>query len=308
MVPPGAVLTVVVTGAAGYVGGRLVEHLRAAGTTAVPTARRSVEWLPDARPLDLVAGDLDAVVGLLAGHEAVVHLAGASEVAFARHPDRALADTLVATRRVAEAAARAGVARLVLLSTFHVYGGRTDDGVVHEGLVPEPRHPYATARLAGEHLAAGAGPDHVVALRLTNSVGPPADVRVDRWTLVANELCAAAVAGEPLVLRSSGHAGRDFVDLGEACRVIGAAATGSIPAGTYNLGSGTTTRVLDLAHLVADAAEAELGTRPAIEAPPHEGPEPAPFRVDVSRLAAHVAPPGDDIRGALAATIAALAR
>ena len=168
---------VVVTGAGGYVGGRLVAHLREAGVEVAPTARRPVPWLPDARPLDLVADDAGALVGLCEGRDAVIHLAGASEVRFGSDPDGALADTVVATRRLAEAARTAGVARMVFLSTFHVYGGRTDAGVVHEGLVPEPRHPYAVARLAGEHLAAGAGPDHVVTLRLTNSVGPPADPR-----------------------------------------------------------------------------------------------------------------------------------
>jgi len=300
-------MSVVVTGAAGYVGGRLVRHLRDEGMAVVPTVRRPVPWLTGAHPVDLVAGDLGGLVGVLEGHDAVVHLAGASEVRAGAEPDAALAETVVATRRVAEAAVRAGVRRLVFLSTFHVYGGATDDGGVHEGVVPTPRHPYAFARLAGEHLAAGCGPDHGVALRLTNAVGPPVDARVDRWTLVANDLCAQAVAGGPLRLRSSGHDGRDFVDLGDACRAIGAAATGVVPAGTYNLGSGTTTRVLDLAHLVADAAEEVLGARPPVDAPAPTGPEPARFRVDVSRLAAVVPLPPPDLRAALVATIRAVA-
>lgn len=299
-------MSVVVTGAAGYVGGRLVRHLQDEGEVVVPTVRRPVPWLPGAHPVDLVAGDLGGLVGVLEGHDAVVHLAGASEVRAAAEPDAALAETVVAARRVAEAAVRAGVSRLVFLSTVHVYGGVTDGGVVHEGVVPAPRQPYAIARLAGEHLAFGAGPDHVVALRLTNAVGPPVDVRVDRWTLVANVLCAQAAAGQPLVLRSSGRDGRDFVDLGDACRAIGAAATRAVPAGTYNLGSGTTTRVLDLAHLVADAAEAELGWRPPVEAPAHTGPEPPGFRVDVSHLAVVAPAPGSDLRPPLAATIRAV--
>lgn len=290
---------VVVTGAGGYVGGRLVQHLEQAGETVWPMVRSDAPWILRARrPIDLATVAMDTLVGRLEGMDAVVHLAGANEVVFAEDPDRALADTVLATQRLARAARQAGVSRFVYLSTFHVYGGRTDDGVVHEGLVPEPRHPYAIARLAGEHLAAGLGPDHVVSLRLTNAVGSPPG-HVERGTLVANELCARAKAGQPLVLRSSGHAWRDFVAMEEACRVIGAAARGDVPAGTYNLGSGTSTRILDLAHLVADLAERWHGRRPEVIAPPHEGPEPEPFRVDVSRLAAHVPPPHPDIRAAL---------
>lgn len=297
-------MSIVVTGAGGYVGGRLVDHLRHAGETVWPMVRRDAPWILQARrPIDLVTVDMDTLVGRLEGHDAVVHLAGANEVVFGRDPDRALADTVVATQRLAQAARRAGVPRFVYLSTIHVYGGRTDDGVVHEGIVPEPRHPYAIARLAGEHLAAGLGPDHVVSLRLTNAVGYIPDRRIERGTLVANELCARAIAGEPLVLRSSGHDLRDFVAMEDACRVIGAAAAGALPTGTYNLGSGTSTRIIDLAHLVADAAEENHLRRPEVVAPPHEGPEPAPFRVDVGRLAAHVPPPATDLRATLATSL-----
>src|SRR3546814_9959550 len=48
------------------------------------------------------------------------------------------------------------------------------------------------ARLASEHLLQS-GPDTVV-LRLTNAVGAPAHPSVDRWTLVAADLCRSAVS------------------------------------------------------------------------------------------------------------------
>jgi UDP-glucose 4-epimerase len=288
---------VVVTGAGGYVGGRLVQHL---GDDAVPTLRTPVPWLPDAVVADLRHDDLGPLLG---GADAVVHLAGASEVAFGREPDRAREETLAATRRVAEATAEAGVPRLVYLSTFHVYGGRTDDGVVHEDVVPEPIHPYAASRLEGEGLAAGLGPEHVVTLRLTNSIGPPVDPRVDRWTLVANDLCRQVVAGADLHPRDGGRALRDFVDLGEACRVIALAAGGALPADTYNLGSGVTRSILDLAELIADAAEEVLGRRPAVAPEPDEGAAPQPYRVAIGRLASWVPPPEPDLRPALVDTL-----
>jgi UDP-glucose 4-epimerase len=130
-----------------------------------------------------------------------------------------------------------------------------------------------------------------VVLRLTNSVGAPLDARVDRWSLVANDLCRQAAAGGPLCLRSSGRQWRDFVDLGEVCTTIAAAALGQVPAGTYNLGSGAPRTVLELAEVVADEAAARLSRRPDVEAPEHVGPLPEAVRVDVSRLARHVPTP-----------------
>lgn len=296
--------TVAVTGAAGYVGGRLVAHLAAGGTTVASLVRTPVPWAPDAHALDLVDGPIEAIVERFDGCDAVVHLAGASEVRASTEPDAALAETVVAARRVAEAAGRAGVERLVHLSTVHVYGAAMrGGGRIDERTVPAPRHPYAVARLAGEHLAHASGVPTPVVLRLTNAVGPPVDRRVGRWTLVANELCAAAAAGEPLRLRSSGLQWRDFVDLADACAAIADAATGAVPAGTYNLGSGVPTTVMALAEAVADAGERVTGRRPEIVAPAHEGAEPEPDVVDCDALAEHLGPRGADLAAALEATV-----
>jgi UDP-glucose 4-epimerase len=283
---------IAVTGAGGYVGGRVVQQLRSNGHTVRPLARHPVPWMSDALLLDLAQSDVGAIADALADHAAVVHLAGASEVRASSDPDGALAETVAATRRVSQAAAQAGIPTFVYLSTVHVYGAALErDAVVDELTLPAPRHPYAVARLASEHLAAAAGLDSLVVLRLTNSVGAPADVRVDRWTLVANDLCRQAAVGGPLRLTSSGRQWRDFVDLGDVCRSIAAAAAGQVPPGVYNLGSGRPRTVLELAGIIADAAAAAGGSRPVIEAPPHHGPRAAPVRVDVSRLARHLPSP-----------------
>lgn len=263
-------------------------------------SRAAVAGEPDVVTMDVASVDVDLIAKALKGCDAVVHLAGANEVAMAADPDASLAQTIAAARRVSLAAAQAGVGRFVYLSTIHVYGAALDrGGRVDERTIPEPRHPYAVARLASEHLASAAGVDQLVVLRLTNSVGAPATERVERWTLVANELCRQAAAGDPLRLRSSGRQWRDFIDLGDVCRTIAASAIGSVPPGTYNLGSGQARTVLDLAGVIADVTGELIGTRPVVDAPPLVGEPPPRIDVDVSRLLQHVDAPTTPIEASV---------
>lgn len=282
-------MTVLVAGAGGFVGGRLVPVLAARGVEVTALVRRPRPWLdhPGVRQVVVDLLDPEATAAVVpAGASAVVHLAGPSEVHAAAHPERVLADTVAISANLGRAAAAAGAGRFVYLSTTHVYGTRVAPGaVLTEDLRPEPRHPYAIARLASEHVLAGIHPE-VVSLRLTNSVGAPAAAAVDRWTLVVNDLCRMAATDGVLRLHSDGTQWRDFVALADAAEVVADVAGGRGRPGVWNLGSGTGTTVREVAGLVADAFEALTGTRPPLEAPDPTGPPaPAP-RVDVSGLAA----------------------
>lgn len=279
--------TLAVTGAGGYLGSRLVTALVAADRPVRALVRSQIPWLAagDQRTVDLLA-PVEAVTEALAGCSTVVHLAGHNEVIAARDPDRALAETLVAARHVADAAVAAGAERVVFVSTVHVYGhGLAPGAQVDEDVVPAPRGVYAIARLAAEHLVAG-GPDPVV-LRLTNAVGAPAHPDVDRWTLVAADLCRRAIETGEVVLRSTGQQWRDFIGLADVVRMLVASADpATVPTGTYNLASGTSTTVRGLAELVQDRVEARVGHRPVLRAPDRDGPDPAAYHVSAARLGA----------------------
>jgi dihydroflavonol-4-reductase len=116
-------LRVAVTGGTGYTGGRLIERLRDRGhhVSALfrPSSRRPA--VPD---VAWVEGDLaapDALARLVEGADAVVHAAAVYRTA--GHPDSYYRDVNVGgTERLLEAAARAGVGRVVHTSTVGVHG------------------------------------------------------------------------------------------------------------------------------------------------------------------------------------------
>jgi UDP-glucose 4-epimerase len=285
---------VLVTGGGGYIGGRLVETLLAQGSEVHVLVREPASRLGVEQTVcDLAQDGADLLAAACEEAETIVHLAGENEVVAARQPAAALAATVVATERLVEVAADAGVKRLVYMSTVHVYGTRMVDGAtLTEDMRPEPRSSYAISRLASEHVAAtlAASGSEVVVLRLTNSVGAPDHPKVDRWTLVANDLCRQAALTGQMELRSSGVQWRDFVALRDVCRIIADAGRtdhGLVPPGTYNVGSGRPTTIRDLAGMIQDAFERHAGERPALRAPEPEGERPTPYHVSIDRAARH---------------------
>lgn len=279
---------ILVTGAGGYIGQRLVEQLAAVGVRVRAQVRRPVAWA--GAGIEEVVGDLvndaDLAGAVVSGVDLVVHLAGANEVAAAADPEGTIARTVQAAERVAAS----GVVRVVYVSTVHVYGEALAAGaVIHEDTLARPVHPYAMARLACEDVFRESGVPTMV-FRLTNGVGAPARVDVARWSLVANELCREGAVAGRLTLRTPGVQWRDFVALRDVVEALSglAIAEGSsaFRPGLYNLGSGRSVTVRHLAEIVGESFVRAGEPKPELRAPPPPSDPPGPYRIDVSHLTA----------------------
>jgi nucleoside-diphosphate-sugar epimerase len=163
---------VLVTGASGFIGRALVPRLVAAGYEVRAASRRPPAFAP---PVEAVAhGDLGPEVDwgpLLAGVDCVVHLAGIAHTG----PGVPEADydrvNHHATAALAQAARKAGVKRVVFVSTIRAQMGPQADHVLTEADAPHPTDPYGRSKLAAEAALAQSGVDFTV-LRPVLVYGP----------------------------------------------------------------------------------------------------------------------------------------
>ncbi|GAB4468434.1 MAG: NAD-dependent epimerase/dehydratase family protein [Burkholderiaceae bacterium] len=149
-------LKVLVTGADGFIGRHLCGRLERRGFAVT----RAVRTLSGVSVEGTVAtGNLEECTRLrdiVAGHDAIVHLAGRAHVLreTAADPRAAFRRANVEpTARLAQAAADAGVRRFVFVSSIGVLGNRADRPLTERD-APMPAEPYAESKLRAEQMLA----------------------------------------------------------------------------------------------------------------------------------------------------------
>lgn len=144
--------TILITGAAGSIGGMLRPRLRKPERLLRLLDLAPLEAGPGEEAVRTSITDLDALTEACAGADAIIHLAGISDEA----PwDRIAEANIQGTYCVFEAARRAGVGRVVYASSNHAVGfSPAADFPVTDYAFPVPDTYYGVSKASGEALAA----------------------------------------------------------------------------------------------------------------------------------------------------------
>ena len=266
-------MKVVVTGALGHIGSRLIRALPDAfpGSDIVLLDNLSTQRMCSLFDLPvhgryrfLEADVLDAdLVPPFAGADAVVHLAAITDAANSfRNRDQVERVNVDGTERVARACLQTN-SPLVFLSTTSVYGTQT--GTVDEDCPAsdlKPQSPYAESKLAMEVRLRTLGETEnlaFVTLRLGTIFGTSIGMR---FHTAVNKFCWQAALGQPItVWRTAMNQHRPYLDLGDAVNAILFVIRRSLfNRGLYNVVTNNAT-VKDIIDLISK----HLGVGPSIQ-------------------------------------------
>jgi UDP-glucose 4-epimerase len=282
---------ILITGGFGFVGGRLTRRLSeehevwATSRNAVPETILRLHG--NVKPIEhtkvLNANTFPASI------DTVIHLAALNEIDCVKFPSEAIRVNVDESRIVLENSISHGVERFIYFSTAHIYGSPLQ-GDVSEDTLPFPIHPYAITHRAAEDYVLSASLQKRIKgtiLRLSNSFGAPISRYVNRWTLLANDLCRQAVEKGRLTLKSNGCQFRDFICLSDVEEIVAAILMHNKELShiIYNLGSGISVRVLDMADAIIKSAVPVLNKNIALDLPADSQPTQEPFfNYSVARL------------------------
>ncbi len=271
--------TVLVTGAAGFIGSHVGEALLRRGDRVrgldsfdpfydPALKRRNVEEVRRAGDLPLVEGDVrdgDAVRRALEGCDAVIHLAAKAGVRPSLRDPVGYADVNVrGTAVVLEEALRAGVRTFVAASSSSVYGSRSRAPFAESDPCDRPVSPYAATKRAMELYClarqAHAGID-LSCLRFFTAYGPR-----QRPEMAIHAFTRAIEDGRPLVVFGDGSAARDYTYIADIVDGVLRALDRSRGFRIYNLGESRLTALSDLVALI----EGALGKKAAVDRRPDQ--------------------------------------
>jgi UDP-glucose 4-epimerase len=190
----------------------------------------------------------------------VFHQAAVRITQCAEDPRLALEVLVNGTYEVVEAAADAGVSKVVAASSASVYGLAT------RFPTSERHHPYANDTLYGaaktfnegllRSFHAMRGLDYV-ALRYFNVYGPRMDVH-GLYTEVLIRWMERIEAGQSPLILGDGTQTMDFVYTEDIARANLLAASPDVTDEVFNVGSGSETSLIELAHALLHAMDSDL--------------------------------------------------
>jgi GDP-4-dehydro-6-deoxy-D-mannose reductase len=246
---------ILVTGAAGFVGGALLPrligaghqivatHLPGEGPPPVPVSadRSTVRWLPlDLRDTASVQAVADTAP------DAVIHLAAlASGAAARRDPGLAWEVNAAGTARLADALgarrqAGQGDPLLLLVSTAEVYGNVMPPRLRTETDPVAPLSPYGSSKAGAELAVLETGRRtglRVIIARAFPHTGPG---QTDRYVVAAfaRRLRSAGRTGAPVVKTGNLEPVRDFLDVRDVAAAYLSLLEHGVPGEVYNVASG----------------------------------------------------------------------
>jgi NAD dependent epimerase/dehydratase len=252
---------VLVTGADGFIGSHLVEHLLRAGAHVTALAQYNsfnfwgwLEDLPALKQIQVVTGDIrDGHFCLSVAKEVHVlfHLAALIPIPYSyRAPDSYVETNIKGTLNLCQAARQSGVEKFIHLSTSEVYG--TAQYLPMDEKHPlQAQSPYSASKIGADAIATSFYSSFqlpVIIARPFNTYGPRQSARA-----VIPAIISQIAGGTKVVRLGELTTTRDFTFIDDMCRgLLAVASLDGAHGEVFNIGSNHEISMSDLFRLIAE--------------------------------------------------------
>ena len=260
-------VTVLVTGGAGFIASHVVERLLEQGHDVRVLDDLSTGSRDNLKNvlgrIKLVEGSIlnrDVVRTAVQGCDAIMHLAARTSVPESiSHPAAYMETNVTGTAVVLSEGLAAGVRRVVMASSAAVYGTEIEPPHIENTISSFRQSPYAVGKLAMEELGKEFSKRGLscVSLRLFNVFGPRQRADSD-YAAAIPAFMQACLEGSNPILFGDGTQTRDFAYVENVAESFIRAAMLPGISGVYNIGSGKPVTIKELCNYIISISEAEV--------------------------------------------------
>ena len=248
-------MNIFITGGTGFIGSHLYKYLSKQGNKIIifdNLSNSKIQKLTDPN-IKIIKGDIldyPLLSKSLNNTEIVIHLAAQISVTDSiKDPNNTMKVNVDGTQNVLDACQKNNIKNLIAISTAAVFGNQD---VIDESSKTNPISPYGKSKLLMEEKITNFSKKYnlnSVILRFFNLYGPG---QSPQYAGVITKFLENIREDKPLVIYGNGSQTRDFIHIDDAVECISLAIknidkkTGKI----YNVGSGKSTSILELANLL----------------------------------------------------------
>jgi len=251
---------ILITGAFGYIGSRLSKYLAECGYNVTVFGRTNLssndQWM--SLMTNVIEGDIrdpDIQTNLSEFFfDIIIHLISLDHHKSEDRPSFVSSINIMPTWNLLNTFTMNGLEKFIYFSTQQVLG-EIQPARIDESWDPNPKNNYGLTHLMSEKLVNyyhHKTDTKCINIRLSNGYGSPVFKENNCWWLVINDLCKTAFTKNKIKLLSDGSPQRDFIHLSDICRAMEMLieTEDSIDENIFNVASGKTLTILELAHVV----------------------------------------------------------
>ena len=259
-------MRIFITGGAGFIGIHLCKKLLELNhdVTVYDNFSNSLRENFDSeinQKVTVVSGDIldiSKLVTSMQNHEIVIHLAAQISVPESvKNPKLTFDVNVNGTHNVLESCKKNKISKIIAASTAAVYQNVSEKTILNESSVTEPSSPYGSSKLEMENMINDFTQTHnvnAITLRLFNVYGIG---QSPEYAGVITKFLSDIKSNNSLTIFGDGSQTRDFVHVNDVVSAI-ILSIDSSNFGLYNVATGKSVTILDLAHLLIEQSKKKL--------------------------------------------------
>jgi nucleoside-diphosphate-sugar epimerase len=260
-------MKILITGGMGFIGLHLVDYLLKKGNKIIvldnfSNSNKNLIKKIQNKNLRIIEGDIrkiDDIVNSMENQEVVIHLAAKISVNESiENPNETFDVNVNGTKNVLKACKKNNIKKLIVASSAAVYGENTSQSKLKEISKTNPISPYGESKLLMENeinkFQIKNSNLKCIILRFFNIFGKG---QSSEYAGVITKFIEKISTNESIEIFGDGLQERDFISVDDVIEsILNAIKNGT--GGTYNIGSGKTTTINDLAKVIISISKKNI--------------------------------------------------